>query len=1256
MASLAGLALLAVAISVLLGWLLTTRAGRDVVLRQIVAHLPANTRLTWQQVDGPLSGPMTLHGVRLSMPRPRDPDCIATASARCAMGTLTFTAGTVMLDPDLAALLAGTVRLKQVQVTDATLDLPRSDAPFKLPSWPELLPQVAPPLTIRAAAIGIDALRIRHEGAPVIDIRHARGGLDVQRGRLHVEHLRVDSDRGRFTLHGDYAPGHRDHTELLATAVLPAPAGQPAARLGLVARGNLSRMVVALAGRAGEPLQAALIVQGNPDRPRWWLQARSDGLDPGLLTGGEPGVPWRFGFAATGTGGSAQWHGTLQRGAFTVRVLPSRLQVQDQRVQLQALALQTLDGRIEATGEVDLRDPAQAMLALTINARGLRWRDQTGTRAILADAGVALTGTVDRWMLTGQARLTRGKEHATVDLTGRGDRTGLRVEALSAVMPQGRLDATGTLAWTPALQWTAQAQLAGFDPGYFAPDWPGAIRGHLRSEGTLRDGQGLRAQIDAQELGGTLRDRALSGHAHGDIDGDRYAGELALTLGGSRIDARARIATTMAVAATLAPLRLEDLLPGAHGMLRGTLTLRGTRTAPDLAVDLTGSGLAFGDLRAAQVQAQGRLPWQHGEGRLRLDASAVQVGLALDAVHATLRGAVTRLQLDAEARGDFGALVLAGTAQAQGARWQGRLAQLQFTPAQAAAWTLQAPAEWRWNGGNGVLTPACLHATIGGVLCLSADWPRQGLTLQGQALPLALLAGWLPARAPNQPWGLDGQAGLEARLRPQGADWQLDAQLTSANGRLRSRPRAGSALLEYRDLVVTAALGPRQWQLSAYAALGDTGTLAARLDTGPQPQAPLQGALRLRTRQLRLLELLSPDLVAPQGQLDLALQLGGTRTQPTLAGTADLHGLNAELPALGIAIENGQLQLQADADGVAQIQGRLPTGKGELVVAGRLGWQDQSAPLQLTLRGTDVLLADTRQARILASPDIAVSYRAGSPVQVRGAVTVAQTDLHLERLEMAVSPSPDVVVLDPVDPDRARAPLGVDLDLTLTAGDAVRIDGYGLAGTVGGSLHVRQAPGQAMRATGALDLGGRYRAYGQDLRITRGRLLWSNTALDDPLLDLRAERTVGEVTAGIQVTGRVSSPRASVWSDPVMSPSEALAYLTLGRPLPDLSRSELQQVDAARTALNAGVGLLAAQLGARIGLDEAGVSTSRALGGEVLGVGKYLSPRLYVSYGVSLLGTGQVVMLKYLLKKGFDIQVESSTVENRASINWRKEK
>jgi translocation and assembly module TamB len=409
-------------------------------------------------------------------------------------------------------------------------------------------------------------------------------------------------------------------------------------------------------------------------------------------------------------------------------------------------------------------------------------------------------------------------------------------------------------------------------------------------------------------------------------------------------------------------------------------------------------------------------------------------------------------------------------------------------------------------------------------------------------------------------------------------------------------------------------------------------------------------------RELGWLELFSPDIVEPAGTLDVDLRLAGTRARPLLGGNGRLQAFAAELPALGIAVQDGEARLQAREDGSALIDGRLPTGRGELRIDGSLGWLDDATPLQLRLRGSDVLLADTRQVRILASPDIAVSYRAGAPLQMRGTVAVPEADLHLERLEMGVSPSPDVVVLDPDDPQKITTPLAIDLDVTVAVGEQVRIDGYGLAGTLGGSLRVRQPPGRELRATGALDVGGRYRAYGQDLRITRGKLVWSNAPAGDPLLDIRAEREIGDVTAGVQVNGRASAPQASVWSNPAMSDSEALAYLTLGRPLPSLSSREMQQVDVARSALNTGVGMLTAQLGARIGLDDAGVSNSRALGGEVLGVGKYLSPKLYVSYGVSLLGTGQIVTLKYLLRKGFDIQIESSTVENRASVNWRKEK
>ena len=147
-----------------------------------------------------------------------------------------------------------------------------------------------------------------------------------------------------------------------------------------------------------------------------------------------------------------------------------------------------------------------------------------------------------------------------------------------------------------------------------------------------------------------------------------------------------------------------------------------------------------------------------------------------------------------------------------------------------------------------------------------------------------------------------------------------------------------------------------------------------------------------------------------------------------------------------------------------------------------------------------------------------------------------------------------------------------------------------------------------------------------------------------------------DVTAGIHVTGRATQPRARIWSDPELPESEALAYLVLGRSLGSASSRESQQINAANSALSAGAGLLASQLGAKIGLDDAGVLESRTLGGSVFGIGKYLSPKLYVSYGVSMVGSGSAVTLKYLLRKGFDVEIESSTVETRSSLNWRKEK
>ncbi|GAB3746978.1 translocation/assembly module TamB domain-containing protein [Lysobacter olei] len=1248
---------LALAMATLVYWLLTTIGGRDALLRQIVARLPAGASLAWRSAEGPAAGPLTLRGVRFvytpACP-PEDADCTPG-------GPVVFSADTVVLDPAIRPLLGRRLRLDALQVTGATLDLPENDEPFELPRWPDVLPDIRPPLALQADDVRIDGLRVTRAGAALVNITRLRGGIDAQPGTLHVERLAVDSDRGRFTLHGDYIPRDDFHADLRATAVFPASAGRTAPRLGLVARGDLSRMDVAVAGRAPGAVRASVTLRGR-ERPRWQLRSAAEAFDSSLVAGGDPSAPMAWTLTADGVEGAADLHGQVTWDGQTVRVLPSKVRLDEQVLDVQPLALALLDGTVTLRGRADLRDPERGVLRFAVNARQLHWGGEAGAPAIIANGDFGLAGALQAWAAIGTARLERDGQAADVRFDARGNTERATLKTLQARMPTGTLDARGEVVWAPSLQWALNADLAGFDPGYFAPAWKGAVNGVLASRGHTRPDRGLEATLDVQRLGGQLRGRALAGQGRFALYGaaptggdDRYEGDLALRLGASRVQAKGTVGRTLDVDARFAPLHLADLLPSGQGTLQGELQLRGPRTAPDVDVDLAGRSLQYGDYRADTLQARGRLPWRGRDGALDVRATGLQAGVPFHTLDLTARGAVEALQLEVRARGDVGAVQLAGNAEKRGSTWQGTLATLAFDPAKGVPWRLQQPARFRWDGRNGALSQACLSASGGGILCANADWPRRGLDIDGRGLPLALLQPYLPERSDRRPWLLRGDIAIDAQVRPVGNAWRGTATVTSAGGGLKFSERARLEPVRYGNLTLRTTFDPQRLTAELDATLNDDGQIDARIATGWDDYAPLIGEIAVNTDELTWMELFSPDIVEPTGRLAGRIQLSGTRAQPLLGGNAQLSNFATELPALAIQLRDGDVRMDAQPDGSARITGRVRSGDGTLTLDGTLGWQGNDTPLVLNVRGDNVLVSDTRDLRAVASPDVVVRYTAGQPLQVTGTVTVPSARIDLERLDEGVSASDDVVVLDPVDPEDTGT-LPLDLDLTLALGDDVQLNGFGLDGTLGGRLRVRARPGREMTANGQLDVDGRYTAYGQKLTITRGQLVWSGGPVGNPILNIRAEREVGEVTAGVDIRGRASAPEATVWSNPASSQSEALAYLALGRPLSSASRDESRQLNAASAALTAGGSLLASQLGARIGLDDAGVMESRALGGSVFGVGKYLSPKLYVSYGVSLLGTGQVLTLKYLLRKGFDIEIESSTVENRASVNWRKEK
>ncbi len=1237
-----GLGVLAMVVGavVLLYWLLQTVAGRDVLLAQVISRLPVGATLTWEKAEGPLAGPLTLHNLDFRYQDYR------------------FTARRAHLDPDIRPLLGRRLRLDAFEIEGATLNLMRSDEPFELPRWPESLPAIEMPLAIQADRIVIDGLIVTSGGEHVIDIRHLRGGIDIANGFLHAEQLKIDSDRGLFSVHGNYEPVNDYRSDLLVTAVLPVAHGHSAPRVGLLAQGGLSGMKVGIGGRAPQPLRATLTLGGNEEAPTWHLLARSEGLDPALLTTGEPSPnPVEFDVQASGTGGAADISGRVAFAGQQVTIAPSHVELHEQVLEVAPLALELYGGTARLRGRADFTDPEDGRFRFALDARGLVFEAaDPATPAIGVDAALGLAGSMKNWAAYGDASLRRDGQQAELVLDVRGDDRRARIHSLQASMPTGTLRATGEAGWDPLLDWDLALALDGFDPGYFAPGWDGNVNGRIATSGRARDGGGFDVDAQVQSLGGRLRGRALSGNGRFSLRGEEGEGELALALGQSRVRASGRVGNRIDVTAQLAPLRIDDVLPDGAGEVQGSLQLTGTRQAPDLEADVQARGVRWDEWSAGAVDLRGRLPWRGARGDLVLQGRELDVGIALRQLDVHARGAVEDLELQVSADSpDMAGLQLAGQVHRRGTAWQGSLDRLRIAPARGNAWALDAPAAFSVQGQRWQLQPACL-STRGfgdGQLCAHADWPREGLVVHSDRLPLTLLEPWLPDQG-GRALILRGELSLDASIRPQGNRWAGGVHLASPDGGLRLGNNARREMFRYDNFSLDLDFDPQKIHGRLGTGFKGNGYIDATFDTGWEPHSPLTGELYTYISQLFWLELFSPDLVRPRGVLRGHMSIRGTRSQPLMGGQLLLEDFQGELPALGLSLSEGKGSLDAQPDGSATVSASVNTGEQPLMLDGRLSWFGQATPLELRIHGQDVLIADTEMLNATANPDLQFSMD-GPTMVLRGEVEVTRAKVNLERFEQGVSASEDVVVVDPVDPEEQRsAPL--DMELTLAIADNVTISGYGLNGTMNGRLEVRSRPGHEMFATGALSVGGRYRAYGQDLTITNGQLTWSNDQIADPRINLRAERRIGDVLAGIDVSGSATAPQLNVWSNPAMPQSEALAYLMLGRSLEGATRSQAQQVTATSAALSAGTGLLAAQLGTRLGFDDAGVMHSRALGGSVVGIGKYLSPRIYVGYGVSMVGAGQVVVLKFLLNRGFDVELESSTVETRGSVNWRTER
>ena len=106
-----------------------------------------------------------------------------------------------------------------------------------------------------------------------------------------------------------------------------------------------------------------------------------------------------------------------------------------------------------------------------------------------------------------------------------------------------------------------------------------------------------------------------------------------------------------------------------------------------------------------------------------------------------------------------------------------------------------------------------------------------------------------------------------------------------------------------------------------------------------------------------------------------------------------------------------------------------------------------------------------------------------------------------------------------------------------------------------------------------------------------------------------------------------------------MMQGDVLGYIILGRPLGSASVSEGTRVANAAASLGLkGGNLLANKIGQRFGLSEVRIDAEGPLEEAALVAGKYLSPRLYVSYGVGLFEPINMSRMRYPLSNRWTLQ------------------
>ena len=420
-----------------------------------------------------------------------------------------------------------------------------------------------------------------------------------------------------------------------------------------------------------------------------------------------------------------------------------------------------------------------------------------------------------------------------------------------------------------------------------------------------------------------------------------------------------------------------------------------------------------------------------------------------------------------------------------------------------------------------------------------------------------------------------------------------------------------------------------------------------------------------------------------RGKFKLNAKIAGSLAKPLLIGNAKIINATLQIKPLGITLRAIDLAAIFKQHGEITFKGSAISGRGKINMNGISTFNSKFSPTQINIDGKNILLADNKNFNIVVSPQLNLSYYHPA-FTINGKIFIPHALVTLEDFTSVTTLPENTTIINGRN-ELKQSPYKYYLSIIAELGKDIKIDTSSLNAKLAGKLTIKHLPLQPITATGKLSIvDGKYNAHGQLLKVDQGDLMFINSPIDNPRLNFRASKTIttfarptpstqimpgqtfdsiisGQyLIVGIKASGTLQHPRLKLFSEPPgLSDTNILSYLMLGASAHQATENQTQMLY--KTAQVMGVGGANAMAGIQntFGLTDFGVEqqeTPISAGDRTtttqpaFGIGKYLTPKLYMHYSVGISNPISILNITYYISHLFMLQTETSSVDQGADV------